>query len=138
MLYHLDAWLTRPPVPFVTAVPGFRYRSIPSERCAPLHGGVRRYEKSLRQSPVTLNLIQGLYRPSMALCVLAIRCKKSLQQSPVTLNLIQGLYRHPCALYLLPRKPPLPEPVEGTFFQKNVTCKRLGNILKQDYRAARK
>ena len=134
-------------------------------------------KKSIQQSPVTLNLIQGLYRPSvrslcfvnkvqkipplgsllyrttkprhpeldsgsvppsMALCVLAIRCKKSLRQSPVTLNLIQGLYRHPCALYLLPRKPPLPEPVEGTFFQKNVTCKRPGNILKQDYRAARK
>jgi len=62
MLYHLDAWLTRPPVPFVTAVPGFRYRSIPSERCAPLHGGVRRHEKSIQRSPVTLNLIQGLYR----------------------------------------------------------------------------
>jgi len=88
-----------------------------------------RCKKSLRraacyteqQSPVTLNLIQGLYRPSMALYVLAIRCKKSIQQSPVTLNLIQGLYRHPCALYLLPRKPPLPEPVEGTFLQKKTS-----------------
>ena len=50
-------------------------------------------KKSIQQSPVTLNLIQGLYRPSMALYVLAIRFKKSIQQSPVTLNLIQGLYR---------------------------------------------
>jgi len=85
MLYHLDAWLTRPPVPFVTAVPGFRYRSIPSERCAPLHGGVRRHEKSLLDFPwiAEATLLHVAKPPSMALYRLARKSKKSLRQSPI-------------------------------------------------------
>ncbi len=76
LLYHFVFWLIRPPVPRVTALPGFRLRlhcrlsfkmqlhrktatwcftpavcvskNQPATRPAPLHGGVCRPEKSLR------------------------------------------------------------------------------------------
>ena len=149
MLYHLDAWLTRPPVPLrhrrsgvplslhsfgtLRAPPWRRTspRKIPptkprhpeldSGSVPPIHGSLC-FDNKVQKIPPTKprhpELDSGSVSPSIALYRLARKSKKSLQQSPVTLNLIQGLYRHPCALYLLPRKPPLPEPGEGTFFQK--------------------
>ncbi len=148
MLYHLDAWLIRPPVPLrhrrsgvplslhsfgtLRAPPWRRTspRKIPptkprhpeldSESVPPIHGSLcfgNKVQKIPPTKPGHPELDSGSVPPIHG-SRLARKSKKSLRQSPVTLNLIQGLYRHPCALYLLPRKPSFPEPVEGIFFQK--------------------
>ena len=134
MLYHLDAWLTRPPVPLrhrrsgvplslhsfgtLRAPPWRRTspRKIPPTKprhpeldsgSVPLIHGSLCFDNKVQKIPPQGSLLYRTTKPhhpeldsesvppSMALCALAIRCKKSLQQSPVTLNLIQGLYRHP-------------------------------------------
>ena len=116
MLYHLDAWLTRPPVPL-----RHRRSGVPLS----LHSfGTLRATPWRRTSPRKISPLGSLlYRTTKP-------CHPELDSGSVPPS-VRSLS--------VAKKAIVPRACRRDFFaKKNVTCKRPGNILKQDYRAARK